>query len=175
MQPLPDELAPFVRSRRRQVAARIELARLLQEVEKPSTDGMYRFGVDEAIEWLGGDSELVTAKVAEWISGDERLRRLALSFVHSSNWKVFTRRVKLVLNARPNDPEIRRFLLGVRRYPSSWVGNMEPYFRSQAHAYRQWTRARDPQLRALGAEAVAEYERLADEAVAQEQRERESI
>lgn len=175
MQPLPDELGPFVRSRRRQVAAKAELECLLQELEKPSTDGMYRFGVNQAIEWLGGDSDTVTAKVADWIHGGPRMRQLALSFVHSSNWKVFTKRAQVVLDARPSDPEIRRILIGVRRYPSSWIGSMEPYLRTQADAYRQWTRSRDRRLRTLGAEAVTEYERLAQEAVAQERRNRERI
>jgi hypothetical protein len=175
MQPLPDELGPFVRSRRRQAAAKAELARLLQELEKPSTDGMYRFAVDQAIEWFGDDSNLVTAKVAEWIRGGPGLRKLALSFVHSSNWKVFTRRAQLVLDARPTDADVADFLIGVRRYPGSWIGSMEPYFKSQAEPYRQWTRSRDPRLRALGTAAVTEYERLAEEAAAKERHEWERI
>jgi hypothetical protein len=175
MQPLPDELGPFVRSRRRHAAAKAELERLLHELERPSTEGMYRFGVDQAIEWLGGDNDTITAKVDNWIRGGPRERQLALSFVQSSNWKVFTKRAQVVLDARPSDPEIRRFLVGVRRYPSSWIGSMEPYLRAQADAYRQWTRSRDARLRTLGAEAVTEYERLAEEAVAQERRNRERI
>jgi hypothetical protein len=110
----------------------------------------------------------------EWILGGPRLRRLALSFVNTSDWKVFTKRAKVVLDARPNDGDVARFLIGVRRYPGSWIGSMEPYLLRQAEAYRQWTRSRDARLRALGAAAVAEYERLANEAVAQERRERES-
>jgi hypothetical protein len=174
MQPLPDELEPFIRSRRRQAKAKAELARLLEEVARPSTDGMYRYGVDEAIQWLGGDAHLVTQKIGEWIRGGPRLRRLALSFVNSGGWKAFTARAKLILDARPNDRDVARSLIG-GRYPRSWIGSMEPYFRSQADAFRQWTRSRDPRLRALGAEAVAEYERLAEEAVARERREREGF
>jgi hypothetical protein len=175
MQPLPDEIGPFVRARRRTAAAKAELERLLHELERSSTDGMYRYGVDQAVEWLGGDSETVTAKVGVWIRGGPRQRQLALSFVRSSDWKVFTKRAQIVLDARPSDPEIRRFLIGVRRYPSSWIGSMEPYLRAQADAYRQWTRSRDTRLRTLGGEAVIEYERLAEEAVAEERRNRERI
>jgi hypothetical protein len=175
IQPLPDELGPFVRSRRRQALARAELARLLAEVEGPSAAGMYRFGIDQAIRWLGGDSELLTQKIGEWIRRGPRFQQLALSFVNTSDWKVFTKRAKVVLDARPNDPEIPRFLIGMRRYPGSWIGSMEPYLRSQADAFRQWTRSLDARLRALGAEAVATYERLAQEAVAEERSRRESI
>lgn len=151
------------------------LTYLLGEVVRSSSDGMYRFGIDEAIWWLGGDSDVVTQKVSEWIHGGPHLRSVALSFVNSNNWKVFTKRAKVVLDARPFDCEVARFLIGARRYPSSWAGSMEPYFQSHADAYRRWTRSRHERLRAVGAEAVAAYERLAAEAAAEERRERESF
>jgi hypothetical protein len=174
MQPLPDELAPFIQASRRRAAGKTELARLLDEVEKPSTTGIYHFGVDQAIRWLGGDAAIVTNKVGGWIRSGPRSQRLALSFVNSSDWKVFTNRAKIVLDARPTDREVARFLTRGRQ-PGSWIDSREPYFSAQAEAFRRWTRSRDPRLRVLGAEAIVEYERLAAEAVERERRERESF
>jgi hypothetical protein len=172
--PLPDDLAPLVRARRSRAAARSELARLLREIEKPATTGMYRFGVDEAITWLGGDSEVLTKKVGEWIVGAPRRRQLAYSFVNSGNWRTFTKRARLMLDARPNDEGLRRFLIESRR-PGSWIGSLEPFFRSRVEEFSAWTRSKDPRVRALGFEAIAHYTREAEEAVLAERRERDRI
>jgi transcriptional regulator with XRE-family HTH domain len=127
-----------------------------------------------ALRVLAGDSTIVTNKVGEWIRGGPRLRRLALAFVTASDWKVFTKRAQILLDARPNDRQIRDFLIGVR-YPRSWIGSSEPHLLAQAEAFRRWKRSRDPRLRALGAEAIAQYERMAAEAAERERRERESF
>jgi hypothetical protein len=174
LHPLPDELGPLIHASRRRTAGKAELVRLLGEAEKPSTTGMYCFGVDQAIRWLGGDSAIVTSKIGEWIRGGPRLRRLALSFVTSSAWKVFTTRAKIVLDARPDDPDIAGVLTR-GRYPGSWIGSTEPYFLAQAEAFRRWTRSRDARLRALGTTAIANYEHLAAEAAQRERREQESF
>jgi hypothetical protein len=170
----PDELQPLVHTRRTGAAGRRELRRLLDEVEKPSTNGLYRFGVDEAIAWLGSDSAEVTRRVAKWAKGPKSQRRLALSFLGSGNWSVFTRRARLVLNARPDDPEIRRALIYARE-PMSFIGSRDPYYRSRADDYRRWLRSRDSRLREIGREAVDHYEQLAREAELHELRERERI
>jgi hypothetical protein len=172
--PLPDELHPLVYTRRTSAAGRRELRRLLDEVEKPSTKGMYRYGVDEAVTWLGADSAEVTRRVAKWAKGSMNERRLALSFLSSGNWAVFTRRARLVLNARPFDPEIRRALMYARE-PMSFVGSREPYYRGRADDYRRWLRSKDALLREIAREAVEHYERLADEAEDYDRRERDRI
>lgn len=172
--PLPEELQPLVYTRRTSAAGKRELCRLLDEVEKSSTRGMYRYGVDEAIAWLGADSAELTRRVGRWAKGSVRQRRLALSFVSSGNWAAFTRRARLVLNARPFDTEVRRALIYARE-PMSFVGSREPYFRARANEYRRWIRSKDPLLREIGSEAVEHYERLADEAEEYDRRERERI
>ncbi len=172
--PLPDELQPLIYARRASAAGRRELRRLLDELEKPSTSGLYRFGVDEAIAWLGSDSAEVTRCVAKWAKGSKSQRRLALSFLGCGSWSMFTRRARLVLNARPDDPEIRRALIYAGE-PRSFVGSREPYYRAHADNYRRWVRSRDPRLRVIGREAVEHYERLADEAEDYDRRKRERI
>lgn len=172
--PLPDELQPLVDTRRISAAGRRELRRLLDEVEKPSTKGMYRFGVDEAIAWLGSDGEEVTRRIAVWAKGTRHQRRLGLSFLNSGNWRVFTRRARLVLDAQPNDGEVRQALIYARE-PLGFVGSREPYYRARADDYRRWIRSKDPRLREIGREAVEHYERLADEAEEYDRRERERI
>jgi hypothetical protein len=89
--PLPDDLRPLVYTRRAKAAGRRELRRLLDEIEKPSTKGMYWYGVNEAITWLGSDSAEVTRRVTVWTNGSKHERGLALSFLSSGNWTVFTR------------------------------------------------------------------------------------
>jgi hypothetical protein len=172
--PLPDELHPLVHRRRTRAAGRRELRRLLDEVQKPSTKGIYRHGVGEAIAWLGSDSAEVTRRVAEWAKGTKRQRHLALSFLSSGNWTTFTQRARLVLDARPYDPEIRRALIYARE-PLGFVGSREPYYRARANDYRRWLRSKEPRLRGLGREAVEHYERLAEEAADHHRRERERI
>jgi hypothetical protein len=101
LQPLPDDIAQFIIPRRQTAEGKRLLAELLTEVEKGSTKGAYRMALDTAIEWLGRDSEQVTNKVREWIAGAPRLRDLAVPFVMTSNWRVYTKRVKIILDARP--------------------------------------------------------------------------
>ncbi len=173
-QPLPDEIAQLIIPRRRTTEGRRLLGELLVEVEKNSTKGAYRMAVDTAIEWLGRDSEEVTKKVREWIAGTPRLRDLAVSFALSSDWRVYTKRVKIVLDAQPNDVELARSLIGPR-FPRSWIGNMSNYYRSQADSYRKWTRSRDQRLRRLGLEAVAAFDELTAEEEAREQRLRDGF
>jgi hypothetical protein len=173
-QPLPDEIAQLIIPRRRTAEGKRLLSELLAEVEKESTKGAYRMAVDTAIEWLGRDSAEVTKKVGEWITGTPRLRDLAVSFVMSSDWRVYTKRVKVVIDARPNDRELAKSLVGPR-FPRSWIGNMSKYYNGQADRYRQWTRSRDPRLRQLGLEAVAGFEELAAQEEASEQRLRDGF
>jgi len=172
--PVPDELQLLVHTRRRTAAGRRELSRLLDEIEKPSTNGMYRFALDEVIVWLGSDSALVTERVERWAKGPVRQRRLALSFLSSSSWTVFTRRARLLLDARPNDPELRRALIYARE-PLSFIGDRQPYYGARADDYRRWMRSKDARLRELGREAAAHYDQLADEAAEYDRRERERI
>lgn len=172
--PLPDELQGLVYPRRATSAGRRELRRFLDEIEKPSTAGLYRLGIDEAITWLGADSAEVTRRVGKWISGSKHQRRLALSFVGSGNWRVFTRRARLVLDARPNDADVRQALIYARE-PLGFVGSREPYYRARASDYRRWLRSKDPRLREAGREAVEHYERLADDARDRDRRERDRI
>jgi hypothetical protein len=171
-EPLPDEIAQLIVPRRHTAKGKRLLGELLAEVEKKSTKGAYRMAIDTAIEWLGRDSTAVTKKVGEWITGTPRLRDLAVSFVMSGDWRVYTKRVKIVLDARPNDHELTRSLLGPR-FPRSWIGNLSKYYSGQADQYRQWTRSRDPRLRQLGLEAVASFEELAAQEEANEQRMRD--
>jgi hypothetical protein len=168
MSTLPDELAPFVRAKRRTKEGRAELDALLTEITLPAAKGMYRLALEQAVRWLGEDSAALTAKIGEWIRGDKQKRQLALSFVKTADWKLFTTRAKLVLDARPNDADIRRFLIEVRSYPSSWSGSLEPYYESQSAAYEGWTRSRDHRLRLLGAEAMKKFAQYAAEEKARE-------
>lgn len=92
----------------------------------------------------------------------------------SGNWAVFTPRARLVLNARPFDPEIRPALIYARE-PIGFVGSREPYYRARANDYRRWVRSKDPRLRDVGRDAVEHYERLEDEAADYDRRERERI
>jgi hypothetical protein len=170
----PEEIAPFVVTRRNSAAGKRALTEFLDEVSEESSAGMYRIALDEAIGWLGRDSEIVTNKVREWIAGPPRLRELAVSFVMTSDWRVYTKRVKIVLDARPQDHQLARSLVGPR-FPRSWVGNLDRFYLGQANAYRQWTRSRDPRLKKLGAEAVAEFERLAAEEAENERRLKDSF
>jgi hypothetical protein len=173
-QPLPDEIAQLIIPRRRTADGKRLLGELLDEVEKESTKGAYRMAVDTAVEWLGRDAAEVTKKVGEWITGTPRLRDLAVSFVISSDWRVYTKRVKIVLDARPNDNALARSLVGPR-FPRSWIGNMSQYYRGEVDRYRQWTHSRDPRLRRLGLEAVAAFEELAAQEEASEQRMRDGF
>jgi len=116
----------------------------------------------------------VTRRVGKWISGSKHQRRLALSFLGSGNWRVFTHRARLVLNARPNDADIRLALIYARE-PRSFIGSREPYYRARANDYRRWLRSKDLRLRDVGREAVEHYDRLADEAEERDRRERDRI
>jgi hypothetical protein len=172
--PLPDELQPLVYSGRTSAAGKRELFYLLDEIEKPSTKGTYLYALNQAITWLGSDSAEVTRRVERLAKGSGRQRQLALSFVNSGSWRVFTRRARVLLDARPNDPELSRALIYARE-PLSFVGSREPYYRARANDYPRWSRSKDARLRELGREAVEHYERLADEGAEYDRRERERI
>jgi hypothetical protein len=59
--------------------------------------------------------------------------------------------------------------------PRSFFGSREPYYRARVNDYRRWTRSKDMRLREVGREAIAHYERLADEAEDYDRRERDRI
>jgi hypothetical protein len=172
--PLPDELEPLLRARHRQADARRELRRLLDELEAGAS-GMYRLGLAEAVGWLGIDSSELTRRINQWVRAGEDKRGLAFAFLASASWPVFTQRARALLDAWPDDPQVREALLRARDlFPSSgFRGSLESSYRARAAEYRRWTRARDPRLRALGEDAVALYERLADEEAEKERSERE--
>jgi hypothetical protein len=174
--PLSDELEPLLHARRRRAAAKRELNRLLDELEA-SASGVYRLGVEEAVRWLGIDSGELTQRINQWArAGDDKLG-LAFAFLATASWPVFTERARVLLDARPNDPQVREALLRVRdpSYSNGFIGDLEPSYRAAAAEYRRWTRSRDPRLRKLGQEGVALYERRAYEEAAKERREQERV
>jgi hypothetical protein len=174
VQPLPDELQPHVHSRGGTAGGRRELERLLDELEKTTTTGLYRMAVEEAVSWLGSDSAAVTRRIGRWAIGGKRERQLAHRYVHSGNWRIFTSRARLLLAARPDDPDVHASLIAPR-YPRVFMGSLEPHYQACANQYRRWYEHRDRRLRALGIQAVEQYERLAEEAAERERRERETI
>jgi hypothetical protein len=173
---LPDELRPLLHARRRQADAKREFRRLLDELEAGAS-GMYRYSLEQAVSWLGIDSNELTRRVSQWARAGEDRRGLAFAFLDSASWSVFTQRARALLDARPGDPQVHEVLLRARNPFSSsgFIGSLEPSYRAHADEYRHWTRSRDPRLRELGQEAVRLYERLADEEAAKEWREREHV
>jgi hypothetical protein len=138
---------------------------------------VYRLGVEEAVRWLGIDSSELTQRINQWArAGDDKLG-LAFAFLATASWPVFTERARVLLDARPNDPQVREALLWVRdpSYSNGFIGDLEPSYRAAADEYRRWTRSRDPRLRKLGQEGVALYERRAHEEAAKERREQERV
>jgi hypothetical protein len=172
--PLPDELEPLLRARRQRADAKRELGRLLDELEAGASD-MYRLGLEEAVSWLGIDSSELTRRINQWVRAGVDKRRLAFAFLASASWPVFTQRARSLLDAWPDDPQVREALLRAREQFSgfSFRGSGESYCQALAAEYRGWTHSRDPRLRALGKEAVALYKRLADEEAEKERSERE--
>src|SRR6266540_3342649 len=148
----------------------------LDELEAGAS-GVYRMGLEEAVRWLGIDSSELTRRINQWArAGDDKLG-LAFTFLASASWPVFTERARGLLDARPDDRQVREMLLKARDPFSStgFIGDLEPSYRVRADEYRHWTRSRDPRLRELGQEAVVLYERVADEQAANERRERERV
>lgn len=171
---LPDDIQPLLHARRGRASSRRELERLLDELEKPTTQGLFQHALEEAISWLGYDSEIVTHRVGAWAEGDDREVGLALTLVSFGNWKTFTKRARVILDARPDDSDVRNALIVARR-PMSFIGSQEPYYKARADDYRRWLRSRDERLRQVGREAVSIYEGLAEEAAERERREQERI
>jgi hypothetical protein len=173
---LPDELQPLLYARRRQADAKREFRRLLDELEA-GAGGMYRYSLVQAVSWLGIDSNELTRRVSRWARAGEDAQSLAFAFLDSASWPVFTQRARALLDARPDDPQVREVLLRARNPFSSsgFIGSLEPSYRAHADEYRHWTHSRDPRLRELGQEAVRLNERLADEEAAKERRERERV
>jgi len=138
---------------------------------------MYRYSLDEAVSWLGADSSQLTWRISEWVRADEDKRGLAFAFLASASWPVFTERARVLLDTRPDDPQVREVLLRSREPFSSigFIGDLEACYRARADEYRRWTRSRDPRLRELGQEAVVLYERLAHGEADRERRERERV
>ena len=171
-----EELEPLLRACRRRAAAKRELNRLLDELEAGAS-GLYRLGVEQTVGWLGIDSGELTRRIDQWSrAGDDKLG-LAFAFLAAASWPVFTERVCAILDARPNDPQVREALLKARDpfYSFGFIRDLESSYHDRADEYRRWTRSRDPRLRKLGQEAVALYERLAREEAANERRERERV
>jgi hypothetical protein len=168
-------VASPLRARRRADAKR-ELGRLLEEFEAGAS-GVYRLGLEEAVGWLGIDSSELTRKINRWARAGQDKLGLAFAFLAAASWPVFTERARTLLDGRPDDPVVREALLNARHPFSSigFIGSLEPSYRAGADEYRRWTRSPDPRLRELGQEAVALYERLADEQAATERREQEGI
>jgi hypothetical protein len=171
-----EELEPLLRARRRRAAAKRELNRLLDEFEAGASGG-YRLGLEDAVRWLGIDSSELTHRINQWARAGGGKLDLAFAFLASASWPVFTERAYALLDARPNDPQVREALLRGRDPFSSFgfIGDLEPTYRAAADEYRRWTHSRDRRLRELGQEAVALYERRASQQAADERRERERV
>jgi hypothetical protein len=171
---LPDELRPLLHARSRRASAKRELQRLFDDLEAGAT-GTYQNNLVEAVCWLGIHSSELTRKIDEWARAGGDKRDLAFACIASASWPVFTKRARVLLDARPDDPQVKEVLLQAQEPYSSggFAGSLEREYRSRADEYRRWTRSRDRRLRELGQEAVARYERLADEQAANERRERE--
>jgi hypothetical protein len=174
VEPLPDELQPLVHAVRRTASGKLELEWLLDELEKPTTTGLYRMAVEEAVVWLGAESPAITRRIPKWATGSDREVQLAYQFVNSANWRVFTKRARLLLDARPEDPDVEESLIAVR-HPRAFMGSQEPYFQARADEYRRWLKHRDVRLRRIAKEAIARYERIASEEAERERRERDAI
>jgi hypothetical protein len=174
--PLPDELEPLLHARRRRADAKRELGRLLNELEA-GANGMYRLGLEAAVGWLGIDSSELTRRINQWARADDDKLGLAFAFLATASWPVLTERARVLLDARPNGPQVKEALLRIRdpSYCTGFVGDLEPSYRAAADEYRRWTHSRDPRLRELGQEAVVLYERRADEQAANERHERERV
>ena len=172
--PLLDELQPLLHARRRRVDAKRELVRLLDELEA-GTSGMYRLALEETVSWLGIDSGELTRRINQWARAGEDKQELAFAFLPSASWAVFTERARALLDARPDDPQVKEALLRARDPFStiSFMGDLEPSYRACADDYLRWVRSRDSRLQRIGQAAVALYERLADEQAERERRERE--
>lgn len=173
-EPLPDELQLLVHVARNTAAGKRELERLLDELEKPTTTGLYRMAVDEAVAWLGADSAAVTRRIPRWATGSEREVQLAHQFVASGNWRVFTRRARLLLDTRPDDADVEESLITLR-HPRSFMGSRAPYFRARADEYRRWLKHRDARLRRIARKAIEYYERAANSEEERERTERDAI
>jgi hypothetical protein len=174
--PLPDELQPLLHARRRRSHSKLEFNRLLDELEAGAS-GWYRLNLEQAVCWLDIDSSELTRRINEWARASEEKRDMTFAFLASASWPVFTDRARALLDAQAGDPQVTEVLLRARNPFSSFgfIGDLEQSYRDRADEYRRWKRSRDPRLRKLGQEAVALYERLADEQAANERRERDRV
>ena len=171
--PLPDELQPLLYARRERKAARVEVERLLNELEDDRTTGLYRLAVEQAVDWLGADSAAVTTRMATWAGGRGRQRELAYHYVHSGNWRTFTKRARLLLDAQGDSADVRQALIG-DRFPNRF-GDLEPYLLARANDYRRWLNHHDGRLREIAKEAIAYLEQAAEDEAERERRVREVI
>lgn len=105
-----EELEPLLHARRRRAAAKRELNRLLDELEGGASGG-YRLGLEDAVRWLGTDSSELTHRINQWARAGGGKLDLAFAFLASASWPVFTERAYALLDARPNDPQVREALL----------------------------------------------------------------
>jgi len=171
-----EELEPLLRTRRRRAAAKREFNRLLNELEAGAS-GVYRLGLEDAVRLLDIDSSELTRRINQWARADDDKLGLAFAFLAAASWPVFTERACAILDARPNDPQVREALLKARDpfYSFGVIRDLESSYHDRADEYRRWTRSRHPRLRKLGQEAIALYERLAHEEAAKERRERERV
>jgi hypothetical protein len=171
-----EELEPLLRTRRRRATAKCELNRLLDELEAGAS-GVYRLGLEGAVRLLDIDSSELTRRINQWARADDDKFGLAFAFLAATSWPVFTERACAILDARPNDPQVREALSKARDpfYSFGFTRDLESSYHDRADEYRRWTRSRDPRLRKLGQEAIALYERRAYEEAVKERREREGV
>jgi hypothetical protein len=90
--------------------------------------------------WLGIDSSELTRRIKQWARAGEDKLESAFAFLLSASWPVFTERARALLDARPDDPQVKEALSRARDPFSSisFMGDLEPSYRNHADDYRRW-------------------------------------
>jgi hypothetical protein len=172
---LPDELGPMMRARRDTLGSKDGLVRLFALYEDDDLPWLARHAAEQAIDWLAGDTSVLTAQMMKWSSqGEEGLSRATTLLARTRGWDLFTERARLLLRAHPHDPRLHATIIDARR-PMEFMGSREPYYRAEAEQFGKWLEADDPLLVAIGREAIDQYTKLADEAAIDDEREHQGF
>lgn len=165
----------MMRARRDALGSKDGLVRLFALYEDDDLPWLARHAAEQAIDWLAGDTPVLTAQMMRWSSqGGEGLSRATTFLARTRGWDLFTERARVLLRAQPHNPRLQATIIDARR-PMEFMGSREPYYRAEAEQFGNWLKADDPLLVAVGREAIDEYTKLADEAAIEDEREHQGF
>jgi hypothetical protein len=171
---LPVDLGPMLKARQEGQDAKDTLARLFILYEDDDLPWGARQATEQAISWLADDTPELTAQMVKWSGQAGGLSRAMTFLVRTRDWDLYTERARLLLRTRPHDPRLKASIIEARR-PMSFWGSGESLYRAEAERFTKWLEADDPLLVTAGRDAVKSYSEIADEAAAEDERDRQAV